>query len=247
MRLNVQSTLAGAKRPPVVARSDPDPSFIMEAADGYRLWAPTYSDETAISLIENRLVADLGPPPGGRRLLDAGCGTGRRLREVRAAVAVGIDRSPEMIAAGRVAWPDSPCVVGDVRDLALPDSSFDLLWCRLVLGHLKDIEQAYCELGRVAEPGATLIVTDFHPEAYRAGHRRTFRRDGRLIEVAHYVHRQADHCAAAARAGLALVASRDACVGEEVREHYERAGKADWFAAQRSLPLVLGLSFRKER
>ena len=40
------------------------------------------------------------PPLAGLRLLDAGCWTGRRLRRTAAALAVGVDVSPEMLDAG---------------------------------------------------------------------------------------------------------------------------------------------------
>ena len=69
--------------------------------DAYRLWAPTYATETAISLIEDDLARELSPPLAGKRLLDAGCGTGRRLLGVNASFAAGIDASPEMLRSGQ--------------------------------------------------------------------------------------------------------------------------------------------------
>ena len=51
----------------------------LAARDAYGLWAPTYDRETAVSALENRGVGALSPPLSGRALLDAGCGTGRRL------------------------------------------------------------------------------------------------------------------------------------------------------------------------
>src|SRR6185369_6258421 len=69
------------------------------ARDAYRLWAPTYTEETAVSLLDCEIAASLSPETQGRRLLDAGCGTGRRLPS-DAMLAVGVDLSPEMLAAG---------------------------------------------------------------------------------------------------------------------------------------------------
>src|ERR1700742_3014308 len=111
---------------------------VLSAREAYRLWAPTYADETAISFLERELAADLPPPVKGLRLLDAGCGTGRRLRGTGAALAVGVDLSPEMLAAGPARDPHVETMVADVRDLPLADRAFDVIWCRLVIGHLPD-------------------------------------------------------------------------------------------------------------
>ena len=103
----------------------------------------------------------MAPPLGTARLLDAGCGTGRRLRNCAAATRVGLDISSEMLSAGIAAdgpMSDVELAVGDVRAMPFGERSFDVLWCRLVLGHLARIDQAYAELARVADIGATIIV-----------------------------------------------------------------------------------------
>ena len=51
----------------------------LSADEAYALWAPTYSEETAVSLLEDQLVADMSPRLAGLRLIDVGCGTGRRM------------------------------------------------------------------------------------------------------------------------------------------------------------------------
>lgn len=215
--------------------------------EGYRLWAPTYSAENAVSQLEAALVAGMTPPLAGLRLLDAGCGTGRRLRDCGAAMATGIDLSPEMIEAGRADLdPEIRLLVGDVRALPLPDKGFDLVWCRLVIGHLSECAVAYAELGRVTAPGGQVIVTDFHPAAHAAGHRRTFRHGDAVHEVEHYVHTLATHREAARAAGLRLATVRHAEIGPSVRSFYERAGRIALYDAHRGLPMVLALSFVKE-
>lgn len=213
----------------------------LAARDAYRLWAPAYEGETAVSALETRAVAEVSPPVAGLALLDAGCGTGRRLRDAAgdARLAVGVDLVPEMLAAGS---PGPPRVAGDVRRLPFRAGLFDLVWCRLVLGHLPALGPAYAELGRLARPGARLIVSDFHPAAAAAGHRRTFRDgEGRVREVVHNVHTLADHRRAAAGAGWTLEEARDVTPGPGERPFYERAGRAADYERQRSLPLVLVL------
>ena len=219
------------------------------AREGYRLWAPTYADETAISLLEAELAADLTPPLEGLRLLDAGCGTGRRLQGTAAASVVGVDISPEMLDAGVGRGRQGAglqTLVGDVRDLPLPDAAFDVLWCRLVIGHLPDCAPAYAELARVADARARLIVTDFHPEAHAAGHRRSFRRGEEVHEIEHHVHDLHRHRAAAEAAGWRLTESRDAAIGPEVLSFYERAGREALYEQHLGLPVVLALAFTRE-
>jgi malonyl-CoA O-methyltransferase len=219
----------------------------LPARDAYRLWAPTYVAETAITALECRLVDALTPPLDGRRLLDAGCGTGRRLRATGAASAVGVDLSPEMLAAGDIMYdPSVELLVGDVRTLPLADAAFDVVWCRLVIGHLPACAPAYAELGRVTAPGGTVIVSDFHPRAHQAGHRRTFRSAGVVHEVEHYVHMLNDHRAAARAAGLRLVETREAPIGPNVRPFYERADRLALYDEHVGLPVVLALAFRRE-
>lgn len=221
----------------------------VNARDGYRLWAPSYSDETAVSFLEDRLVSQLTPSLAGKRLLDAGCGTGRRLRNSGAAAAIGLEPSSEMVAAGTASegpLTDAEIILGDVRSMSFPDRSFDIVWCRLVIGHLPEIEQAYAELGRVADEGATVVVSDFHPAAYEAGHRRTFRAGPTVFELEHYVHDAEQHIGAAQAAGLSALQVREAAVGEEVRRFYEDAGRGSVYPAHIGLPIVLALSFRRE-
>ncbi len=202
----------------------------LPARDGYRLWARQYDAETAVSRLEDLAVAELGVETAGRTLLDAGCGTGRRLRETRAALAVGVDLTVEMLAAGRdvVGRSSGTCHVAgaDVAALPFPSESFDVAWCRLVIGHVRDIEPVYRELGRVCRRGGMVVVSDIAPEAVAAGHRRTFTDDaGTLHELEHFVRTADAHAAAAASAGLELVSERAGVVGESIRDFYMAAGR----------------------
>jgi len=214
----------------------------LTAQEAYRLWAPRYEPETAVSFLENRLVASLGPPLAELRLLDAGCGTGRRLRDAGAALGVGIDLTPEMLAGSG----GGLLAAADLRALPLHDAAFDVAWCRLAIGHVADPAPVYAELARVCRPGGTVVVTDFHPAAVAAGHRRTFRdADGRVREIEHHVHAPEAHASLAAAAGLRLHARREGRVGPVLRSFYARADRLGAYEEQRGLPLVLALAFRR--
>ncbi len=214
--------------------------------DAYGLWAPTYARETAVSALENRGVAALTPPLSGRALLDAGCGTGRRLPSPSPdgpSLVVGLDLVLGMPLQGHDTMADgAQLVAGDLRALPLAAGLFDVIWCRLALGHLPALEGPYREIARVAREGARVIVTDLHPEAARAPSVRTFRdADGALHAVEHHLHEVADHEREARRAGLWLDARLDLMVGPEVRHFYEDAGALRRYEEQRGLPVVLVL------
>jgi malonyl-CoA O-methyltransferase len=216
----------------------------LTAARGYALWAPTYAAETVVSALERTAVDSFDVTLAGRRVLDVGCGIARRLapaRDAGASLVAGVDLTPQMLAQ---ATGEPLLAAADVRALPAPDASFDVVWCRLVLGHLAALDAAYAELARVCAPAGDVVVTDFHPAAAAAGHRRTFRdAAGDVHEVEHHVHAPAAHRAAAERAGLVLREFRDGAVDDSVSAFYERAGRLDVLEHQRGLPLVLALHF----
>lgn len=222
---------------------------VLQPIDAYRRWAPTYDQENVVTALDCEFVEQLSPSAVGLRLLDAGCGTGRRLVGTGAVSAVGVEPCEEMLMAGRQAHrfgPEVQFFIGDVRSLPLPDASFDLVWHRLVIGHVADCRAAYRELGRVTVPGGRVIVTDFHPAACAAGMRRTFRDGEDLLEVEHHVHVPDRHVAAAEAAGLRLVEMADGPIGPSVRGYFERAGKLPLYVKQCGMPVVLALSFRRD-
>lgn len=222
----------------------------LPAREAYALWAPGYDRETAVSALEERVVSDLTPPLEGRSLLDAGCGTGRRLLRAPGGPvrAVGVDLVPEMIAAGRAERRrgGAALVVGDFCHLPFRDALFDVLWCRLAMGHVPETDEVYRELARVSAPGAFLVVSDFHPEAVAAGHARTFHdARGRLHAVEHHVHTVADHRRCAGAAGWTPGRILHVPAGSEERPFYERAGRLEQFRRDADLPLVLVMCFHR--
>jgi malonyl-CoA O-methyltransferase len=220
---------------------------VLSPAQGYALWAPTYG-ETAVTVLEAAAVESLGLPLAGRRVLDVGCGVARRLataRDAGASVALGVDLTPAMLARAE----GGPLLsAADVRALPVAGGAFDVVWCRLVLGYVADLDAAYAELARSCAPAGVLLVTDFHPAAAAAGHRRTFRDAvGVVHELEHHVHQIDAHRTAAARAGLSLREQRDCVVGDAVRGFYERADRLDMYERQLGLPLVFALVFDRAR
>lgn len=215
---------------------------LLSPRQAYRLWAPIYRGDNAVCALEARMVAALTVSPRGRRLLDVGCGTGLRLRDSGALLAIGVDASPEMLAVAQA----SKVAAADARALPFAADSFDLIWCRLMLGYLPDLNPAYAELSRVCRPGGRIVASDFHADASRAGHRQTFRdEEGGRHEIAHFAHDAEAHGRAAASAGLALVLAESGSVGPAIRDCYEKAGRLDMYARDQGLAIVALYQFEK--
>ncbi|MBQ1096016.1 methyltransferase domain-containing protein [Streptomyces sp. b94] len=112
-------------------------------------------------------VAALGPREGDH-VLDAGCGTGRALPALRAAVGpsglvVGADLTPAMLQAAVRAGRDRDgrLLLTDVAALPLRSRTLDAVFAAGLVAHLPDPAGSLRELARVVRPGGVLAL--FHP------------------------------------------------------------------------------------
>jgi SAM-dependent methyltransferase len=96
---------------------------------------------------------------GPRRVLDAGCGTGRNLQDyARLGPARGLEPEASAVEFCRRRGLDG-VVQGSIEELPFEAGSFDAVFATDVLEHVKDDTGALRELNRVSAPGAILLAT----------------------------------------------------------------------------------------
>src|SRR5215471_2310884 len=152
-----------------------DPSRL----NNYDSFAEAYTASSETSLVnayyERPAMLALAGDVAGRRILDAGCGSGplfAALRD-RGAIVTGFDKSAGMLELARRRLGDDADL--QVAELGGPlpflDDTFDDVTASLVLHYLEDWGPALSELRRVLKPGGRLIVFVDHPFAENLWHR----------------------------------------------------------------------------
>jgi SAM-dependent methyltransferase len=147
--------------------SDEEPT----AADAYDELADSYAEDVRSNAYNAHLefpaTSSLIPDVEGKRVLDAGCGTGVYTEYLveRGAEVVGVDVSGEMLAhaADRV---------GDRAELRRADlaepldfaaDSFDGVVSALALGYVEEWGPTFAEFARLLRPGGFLVLSTGHP------------------------------------------------------------------------------------
>ena len=167
---------------------------VLSPLEGYDQWASSYHLESnPIKKFSDDLVETLLPDLQGKRVLDAGCGTGKfcTYAEKQNALKIsGIDLSPNMIERSRENCPSGDFRCEDLSIASLKEKEFDVIICALVLGHLEKLSPVLDKLLKALDNGGVLILTDFHPFLTLMQAKRTFRNPftGRHFEVRHYLH-----------------------------------------------------------
>lgn len=126
---------------------------------------------------ERPAMLALLPPVEGRRILDAGCGSGWYADQLlqRGAEVDGIDASPAMLAyaerrlakvAGGPAGSRVRLLHADLANrLPFDDVTFDGIVSPLALHYLRDWRPTLAEMRRVLRPEGWLLLSTHHPAA----------------------------------------------------------------------------------
>jgi SAM-dependent methyltransferase len=124
-------------------------------------WAVTEEQQTPVYEAALSHVA-LEP---GDRVLDVGCGTGVFLRMCadRGVDVAGIDAAEGLLEIAHARVPHADLRHGDMQALPFPDDAFELVTGFTSFFFADDIVAALREAGRVARPGAPVVIQVFGP------------------------------------------------------------------------------------
>jgi malonyl-CoA O-methyltransferase len=179
--------------------------------DLYQEWAATYPAHAhnPFMEVEQATVLSLLPPVAGRRVLDAGCGTGRyvQLLTFLGARVVGVDCSAAMIVAAR--RYRSNVIQGDMRALPIASAACDLVVSGLAVVDVADLGGVIAEWSRVLVRRGVVVYSTLHPRGRERGWLRTYERDGMTKTLPAYWHTLADHRHACRRTGLEIEAAAE--------------------------------------
>jgi len=183
------------------------------------------------------------PPVAGQQVLDLACGSGRYcklLQAAKAAQVVAVDFCLPMLE--QVA--NASLVRASMMQLPFHPSVFDTVVSGLAVGHATDIRQWMSEVARVLRPGGTLVYSDFHAEAIRAGMTRSFKDSTNVTRIVpHQVYDLQSQQEAMAAAGLIVEVVEELRMGLELNEEFPGSERA--YRQWHGVPVVLIVRARK--
>ena len=103
---------------------------------------------------------------GARRVLDVGCGEGQVARlasTLGAETVVGVDPTWAQVAVAGERAGGPSYARGGAAALPFPDAAFDAVVACLVFEHIREVDAAIAEVGRVLEPGGRFVFFLNHP------------------------------------------------------------------------------------
>lgn len=102
-------------------------------------------------------------------VMDAGCGSGAMSRTIAKTVSrgsvIGVDINPKYLPFARQAAGDEGIenlnfIAGNIFHLPFADKTFDLVWSKYVLRHVRNPVSAVTEFRRVTRPGGYVVCCD---------------------------------------------------------------------------------------
>jgi SAM-dependent methyltransferase len=170
--------------------ADPDRWYLAESRAFFAIRAAGWDAKFGDDLPAYRKAVEHAGLRAGDLALDVGCGTGRALPALAAAVGpagrvIGLDLTPDMLVAARAAGRGdyADLILADARRLPVADAAADAIFAAGLVQHLPDPAAGLAELARVTRRGGRLLI--FHPSgraALAARHGRAVRPDEPLNE-----------------------------------------------------------------
>jgi malonyl-CoA O-methyltransferase len=216
-----------------------------ETLAAYERWAPLYPPvaHNPFMRAEQHAMLQFWPAVTGLRALDLACGTGRYARlltEGGASEVIALDFCVPMLKQ----VPSGARVCASMMQLPFADQTFHVVISGLALGHASGISPWMQEMARVLRDGGTLLYSDFHPAAARAGLTRSFKDvEDRTQSVPHADYPVPMQIAAAQRAGLQVECVHEIRIGIEMREPFAKS--EEFYRRWDGLPIALVVKARK--
>jgi cytosine/adenosine deaminase-related metal-dependent hydrolase/ubiquinone/menaquinone biosynthesis C-methylase UbiE len=222
------------------------------STDEFDTWAQVYDEQpNPLLMLEQRFLSQILPDVSGLDVLDAGCGTGRWLQLLVSrgpASLTGVDSSPKMLhhAATKLG---AACSLRLGSCVALPvlDATIDLVVSSFVLSYLESVQNFARELHRVTRPGASIFLTDMHPEtAASCNWKRSFTHEDskETIRAHRYPLQKITDIFLAL--GFELLTNIQPTFDSEERKVFEENGRPELYEACANLPAIYILQLRKK-
>ncbi|MCF8240573.1 MAG: class I SAM-dependent methyltransferase [Melioribacteraceae bacterium] len=183
----------------------------MEIKDAYNNWSSTYDDDKNLTRdLDEKVTRKILNPLKVKSTLEIGCGTGKNtemLAKISGKVLAidfserMIERAKEKIKSGNVEFKTADIT----NKWDVPDDSFELITCNLVLEHIENLDFIFAEASRSLVKGGNLFVSELHPFRQYVGKKANFEREGEKNEIHSLVHNISDFLNSAARNGFTLV------------------------------------------
>jgi ubiquinone/menaquinone biosynthesis C-methylase UbiE len=242
-----------ARIPPYLGRLFRTPLKEAEPAKAYDLWAASYDHQPgnlilALEAIIFSRLLDAVPLEGGV-VADIGCGTGRHWEALyarRPDKLLGFDVSSGMLAILKKKYPLASCYLSsDYRLEGLENGSCSCVVSTLALAHMPDFRPALKEWDRILAAGGDILLTDFHPEALKAGGKRTFGRGRRLMAVKSHIHPLTDLLEFTRNLGWECLTLEEKKVSADLLPFFRQAGALRLYEDQLGAALVFGIHLKK--
>jgi ubiquinone/menaquinone biosynthesis C-methylase UbiE len=169
----------------------------MNNREAYNSWSATYdSVENKTRDTEARALRET---VSGENLdiLEIGCGTGKNTEFLQTITKhlIGADFSEEMLAKAKEKITSEKVEFRqlDLREeWNLPENSFDLISCSLVLEHIENLDFVFEQALKVLKKSGRFYIGELHPFKQYAGSKARFDTETGVFELECFVHHVSD-------------------------------------------------------
>jgi cytosine/adenosine deaminase-related metal-dependent hydrolase/ubiquinone/menaquinone biosynthesis C-methylase UbiE len=223
----------------------------LSSQEAYALIARHYDEQlNPLLALEGRIMSSLLPSVAGKCVLDVGCGTGRWLAKLAGQEPRemwGTDASPEMLHVASAKLGDIAVLsVALATDLPVASGVADVVICSFVASYMEDISAFAHEVRRVCRAGATVLLTDLHPETTnKLGWKRAFRSGEQEVVLKTWSHSREKLVAAFRDEGFEIEFELEPKFGAPEKSIFEAAEKTKEFERATGDPALLVLGFKR--